>query len=237
MPRPPTTFHWPVYANATFAGLSVLIPLPLVDWLFEEFFRRRILPDIISYRERQVDPAIIETLNKTDGILEQGCVKGCFNLIVLLTYGLLKRLSRKLLYFLTIKEATDRVNLYWHRAFLMDYMLRANHLDTQTSAAIARQAMDEVIETTNTSPLLQLAQQVVTGTRHILRTLRRAWRGKEDEVIEAKRAQMVQQWGNFEVYFKALAERYDQLYQKFKAQQEAEDQTSNNKSNQPNETR
>ena len=32
------SFDWPMYADATFAGLSLLVPIPLLDWVFEQFF-------------------------------------------------------------------------------------------------------------------------------------------------------------------------------------------------------
>ena len=38
-PQPNTTFDWLIYADATFAGLSVLIPIPIIDWIFENIFR------------------------------------------------------------------------------------------------------------------------------------------------------------------------------------------------------
>jgi hypothetical protein len=53
MPQPPAAFDWEVYANATFAGLAVLIPIPLVDWVFEEVFRRRMPAAIITYRNQE----------------------------------------------------------------------------------------------------------------------------------------------------------------------------------------
>jgi hypothetical protein len=129
---------------------------------------------------------------------------------------LLKRISRKIFYFLTIKEATDKVNYYWHQAFLIDHMLTVGHLDNEETARTARQSMDEVLRETTTSPLLQLAQQVTVGTRHVLKTLRRVRRGREDEVVEQKKSQMIQQWADFDDYFAALAVLYDQLYKKIK---------------------
>ncbi len=76
--------------------------------------------------------------------------------------------------------------------------------------------MDEVLRETTTSPLLQLARQVTAGTHHILKTLRRVRRGREDEVVEQKRSQMIQQWAQFDDYLAALAVLYDQTYKKIK---------------------
>ena len=55
-------FDWRIYADATCAGLSVLIPLPFVDTAFETVFRRRIpgtiaraLKSAPSLRQRTLD--------------------------------------------------------------------------------------------------------------------------------------------------------------------------------------
>lgn len=49
-PQPQTAFEWPIYADATFAGLAVLFPIPLLDWALEEYFRRRMPRTIARYR-------------------------------------------------------------------------------------------------------------------------------------------------------------------------------------------
>jgi hypothetical protein len=216
-PEPRTQFDWPIYANATFAGLAILIPIPVVDWAFEEFFRRRIPGSVARRRGRPLAPIIISTLNKND----EGCGSTCLMLPVLGIFMLLKSISRKLLYFLTVKEATDKISYYWHQAFLIDYMLLLNHLDEPESAQIARLAMRQVLKTAATSPLLQLARQIVANTRHILRSLRKARRGAEDEMIAQQKLQMIRRWDDFADYFKALAADYLRAYEEVKIQQDA----------------
>jgi len=220
MTQPRTAFEWPIYANATFAGLSILIPILGVDWLFEEFFRRRIPTAVAKHRGHTLAPFAVRAINKGDPLTGESCLRTCLTLPVILVYGLLKRLSRKLLYFLTIKEATDKISYYWHQAFLVDYMLLVGHLENEESALIARQAMDQVLQTTVTSPLHQLARQVATGTRHILKTLRRAKQGTEDEMVAQKKSLMIEHWGDFETYFKLVAANYEQLYHTIKNREE-----------------
>ena len=205
---PNTEFEWRIYADATFAGLAVLIPIIGLDWAFEEFFRRRMVVSIAKYRGYNLAPFASQSLNTSDST----CLQSCLMLPIILTYGLLKKLSRKILYFLTIKEATDKLSYYWHRAFLIDYMLLVGHLETEDSVLVARQAMDEVLENTITSPLHQLARRVIGSAKHILRTLRRAQKGIEDEVVQQNRSIMVEHWGNFETYLVELATTYHQHY-------------------------
>src|SRR5918997_6943650 len=100
-----TAFDWAIYADATFAGLSVLIPIPLLDWVFEQFFRRRMLPTIAQRQGRQLPPAVRAQLNRSSG----SCLSTCLTAPLVATFWLLKSVSRKLLYFLTIKDATDQL--------------------------------------------------------------------------------------------------------------------------------
>ncbi len=212
-PRPRTSFDWSMYADATLAGLSVLIPIPLLDTVFEAFFRRRMPTGIARSRGRVLPASIQAELRLSSG----SWLKACLTLPLTLTIGLVQRLSRKLLYFLTIKEATEKLSQYWHRAFLLDYMLAAGHLETVASAQVARQAMEQVLATTS-SPLTQLAHHVIAHTRHIWQTLRRARRGHEDDVIAQTRAQLEQRWGDFAGYFEAVAARYEHHYRELHAQ-------------------
>jgi len=50
-----TTLDWRICADATCAGLSVLIPLPLVDLVFETVIRRRIPGAISKVRDREIE--------------------------------------------------------------------------------------------------------------------------------------------------------------------------------------
>src|SRR3712207_1635145 len=108
-PQPRTNFDWARYADATLAGLSVLIPIPFLDTAFERFFRRR-MPTAIARSRGRVLPSPIEAeLRPTS----RNVLRACLTLPLTVTVGLVQRLSRKLLYFLTIKAATDALSQYW----------------------------------------------------------------------------------------------------------------------------
>ncbi|MCB9421261.1 MAG: hypothetical protein H6667_15775 [Ardenticatenaceae bacterium] len=209
---PPTTqFDWQIYADATFAGLSLLIPIPLLDVAFEWFFRRRMARTIARLRGdggRSLSPAVIQEINRDPDAWWQGCLMAPFKLFLLF----LKRLSRKLLYFLTVKEATDQLNFYWHRAFLLDHMVQRGDLDSVETAVPALQAMHIILKTHATSPLVQLAAQILDNVSHVLRTIFR-WlrRGREDEVVQTTRQTMAAHWLDFAAYFAAVAQQYDAL--------------------------
>jgi hypothetical protein len=207
----PAEFDWAIYADATFAGLSVLIPIPLVDMIFEWYFRQRIGPVIGRRNGRPLSSAVIQQLNKGDG-----CLAGCIAWPFKLFFEVLKRISRKILYFLTVKEAADQLSYYWHRAFLLNYMVGRGYLENSVESQAAIDALDEVLDQPDISPLNQLAGSVVSGVSHIFRTLRRARGGEEDEVVKDTRREMASKWSDFSAYFGALTAEYEQIYQELK---------------------
>jgi hypothetical protein len=207
--RPETAFIWAIYADATFAGLSVLIPIPLLDVAFEQIFRRRMPRSIARARSRQLPPDVIRLLNHL------GCSPAALLLFPLwLAFLLLKRLSKKILYFLTVKDAVDSLSYYWHRAFLLDYMMRAGHLDDLARAQQAERALAQTLDSARESPLSTLARQVVRQTS---RVLRRLWsvvrRRREDDVLNAQQATMAATWSRFQSYLEGVAARYQAAYE------------------------
>ncbi|WP_420127142.1 hypothetical protein [Longimicrobium sp.] len=200
-----TAFDWSRYADATLAGLSVLVPIPFMDDAFEAFFRGRIPGAVARARGRTLPDDVRAVLAEGD---DRG---GCATIPLRLTLGLLKRLSRKILYFLTIKSATDRLSHYWSRAFLIDHMMTAGHLESVASARVARQAMDEVLATV-AGPLPRVAGQVIATSRNVWPALRRARRGEEAEEVRQVRSQVEGRWGEAEKDLRSMAARYDAAY-------------------------
>ena len=199
-----TDFDWARYADATLAGLSVLIPIPFVDNAFEAFFRKRIPGAVAHSRGRTLS-------REVRAVLEEDAAGGCATLPARLVIGLFKRLSRKLLYFLTVKQATDRLSHYWYRAFLMDHMLASGHLESTDSARTAHQAMEELLATT-TGPLPRLAQQMVTQMRNVWPALQRARRGEESDEVRQTRNQLERRWNELAEHLGAVAARYNEAY-------------------------
>ena len=212
-PQKTPGFDWAIYADATFAGLAVLIPIPLLDLLVEWVFKRRMPAAIARRHDIDIDWRVVRELNRG----RFGCWPGCLVWPVLLIFEFLKRLYRTVLYFLTIKSATDQLSYYWHRAFLLDHMLRRGDLTaTLDRATVAAHAMDTVLRQSATSPLLQLARQVIDGVSHLLRT---AWgwvrRRQEDEVMVSTRQRMARAWSDFDDYFATIAIEYDAVFEQF----------------------
>jgi hypothetical protein len=209
MTEPRTSFEWSMYADATLAGLSLLVPIPLLDNVSESFFRKRIPKAVAKSRGVILSDEVLEELGRGEGWWA-----GIKGLPKMLTLGLLKALSRKLLYFLTIKDANQQLGYYWLSAFLIDYMIARGHLDSVETAKVARAAMKQVLEGAAT-PMGQISSQVVHRASHVWRTVRRAKEGLKDEVLEAARQEMAAHWHEYGEYLAAAAVRYDAAYQVF----------------------
>lgn len=207
-PQPTTTrFDWSIYADATLAGLSVLVPAPFVDDALEGYFRKRMPRRIAAARGRTL-PDEVEAELREEG---SGWGAALLRMPVTLTVGLVKRISRKVLYFLTVKAATDALSHYWHRAFLLDHALAAGHLENAASARIARRAMDGVLTKTS-GPLRQLARQLVTRVQDVPQLLRRAREGHEEEAMRQASGPLEEQWEENAGYLKTVAARYDEAF-------------------------
>ncbi len=203
---PDEKFEWPLYVDATLAGLAILIPIPLLDLLFEWIFKRRMPQAIAKRNGRTLSPETVRQLNRSSF----SCL-GCLLWPLELVWLLLKRTYRTILYFLTVKEATDKLSYYWHRAFLLDLMMARGDLNGTEESALAAEALHQVLDNLTTSPLTQLAQQVVANVRHIFRSSWRWLRRKqEDEMMAETRSQMANAWRDLSAYFAQVAVRYEQ---------------------------
>jgi hypothetical protein len=138
---------------------------------------------------------------------------------VTLIIQFIKRLYRTVLYFLTVKSAADRLSYYWHRAFLLDYMIRRGDLDGVAQAELATAALERVLAHTVASPITQLAQQIVSGMSHALRAAWRWLRRREDAAVESAREMMARSWTDIGGYLEQTAQAYETTLRELQAEQ------------------
>ena len=204
-----TEFDWLIYADATFAGLSLLLPIPFVDGLLEAYFRRRMPGDIARRRGRALPIQSNRAVNRQRATWWPGCLLWPAQAVVYL----IRNLWRTLVYILTVYDTSEKLSYYWHRAFLLDYAIGRGDLDTPARAETAAVALHRVLETTQTSPLLNLAQEIVQQARSRIGALARAlFRGaRRQKTPEAKATVNILEarWAEFRDYLLELAGRYD----------------------------
>jgi len=203
-------FDWRVYADATCAGLSALIPIPLVDLTFERSFRRRMPAAIARVHGRKLRPEERTRLGRSGSRLLS--VAGCLMLPLAGARYLARVVWRKVVYVLAVADAAGLVSAYWHRAYLMDHMIRAGHLDPGADADWALVVFSRVLDEADTSPLIGLARQVASASRRIGGLLLRARRQDSPGVTETLGEILRSHWGAAEGSLRAVALRYNELY-------------------------
>jgi hypothetical protein len=104
--------------HAVLVGLTPLIPVPLLDDLAKNYFRRRMVRGLSAAAGRSLGEKELDALAAER---ERGCLGGC--LVAALVYPL-KAVFRKVFYFLEWKRAVDLASRTYHFGYLVAYALR-----------------------------------------------------------------------------------------------------------------
>ena len=104
-----------IITHAVLIGLTPLIPLPVLDDIVKSFFYRGLVRSLATAQHLSLSAAEIETLAEEQG---QGCLNGC--LFGVFEY-LLKRLVRKIIFFLEWQRAIDLATHAYYTGYLIDH--------------------------------------------------------------------------------------------------------------------
>jgi hypothetical protein len=204
-------FDWRVFADATCAGLSMLVPVPLVDIFFERIFRRRIPGTIGRVREKTIASEVRAELGRPVEA-PSSFVSGCLWLPIKVGKYILTRLWRKIIYIFTVKDAAVALAEYWHRAYLIDHMTRGGHLSPEADTDLAIDVFNRVLREIDPSPLFVLAERTVDSAKHVFRLLLRARKLGAVEVMRSFGDLLESQWDMAEARFWETAIRYNEMY-------------------------
>jgi len=205
-----TIFDWRIYADATCAGLTALLPIPFLDLAFETYFRRRMPETIAKVRRREQAVGARRRLGR--GIGHFLTLEGCLAVPIGVVLYIVKKIWRKLVYVLAIADATSMVSAYWQRAYLLDHIITAGHagpdVDWQRSAAV----FENVLEQTDTSPLMGLARQTVSSVHRVFRLLILSRRHGAAEETESLSGILRSHWDAAEGSLRQIALNYNEEY-------------------------
>lgn len=131
--------------HAVLVGLTPLIPVPLLDDVVKNYFRRRMVRGLAAASGRDLSDADLDALASEQ---ERGCLTGC--LYTVLVYPL-KAIFRKVFYFLEIKRAVDLASRTYHFGYVISYALRpraggASPLDLYGAKAVNEAAQAACLE-------------------------------------------------------------------------------------------
>jgi len=138
MPRRRVAHH------AVLVALAGLIPFPFVDTWIQRRLRAELVAQLGRHHDQPLDATQVRTLSADRANLLLGCVVG-------VVWWPIKKLFRKIIYVLTIKDAIDAASDTWLQGEMVGRALRAGALPEQAEGV--RTAMDAAMKTHARSPL------------------------------------------------------------------------------------
>jgi hypothetical protein len=153
--------------HAVLVGLTPLIPVPVIDDLAKNHFRKRLVRSLAAANGRTLSEAELDALAAER---ERGCLSGC--LLTALVYPL-KAVFRKVFYFLEWKRAADLTSRTYHFGYLVDYATRrrgdaASALDLRGARAV-NEAIQAVCREAPVKPLEVAVGGTFRKSRRVLR--------------------------------------------------------------------
>ncbi len=155
-----------IILHAVLAGLTPLIPVPLVDDVVKRYFQRRMVRKLAAAHRRRLNDADVESLADDQ---DSGCLSGCLTTVLLVP---LKAIFRKIFFFLEWKRAVDIVSRNYYQGFLIDYALSQNFL-TERSPKDIRAAIDFVLSQLTTSLIDRSVKGIFNQSQTVLRNAAR----------------------------------------------------------------
>ena len=149
MPKPDLGGQRAIRTYAVLCALTPLIPLPFVDDIARAYFRRRLVRSLASARGLVLPEAGVRTLADPP---ERGCLMGC--LVAPPLYAM-KKLFRKIFYFLEWKRAVDTASETYHFGSLVDHAFERRWPAPAgpVEATRLRAAIESVLARRGTSPI------------------------------------------------------------------------------------
>jgi hypothetical protein len=203
-------FDWRIYADGTLAGLTALIPLPLVDLAFESTFRRRMPMAIARVRGREIRP--LDRIRLSRGHGRFFSLEGCVAIPIAAGRYVIRRMWRKVIYVFAIADAATLISAYWHRAYLLDHMIRSGHLERDADTVWAAEVFQQVLREADTGPLVGLAREVISASHRAFGLLIRARHRGAAPTTEALGEIVRSHWSTAEQSLRRVAVRYNELY-------------------------
>ena len=175
---------------AVLTGLTPLIPVPVLDDVVKGYFRRRLVRARAAARGRALGEAEVAALSDEGG---DGCLRGC--VVQALVYPL-KKIFRKVFFFLEWKRAADLTSRTYHQGYLLDYALSSPDLLGARSAADLKRAIDSVCREAPIKPLEAAVGAAFRGSKGVVSSaaglLARAVRGRGGGALRPDREQVAE---------------------------------------------
>lgn len=145
-----------IVSHSVLAGLTPLIPIPIVDDLARVYFVRRLVRKLAAANGYKVSEEEIKILADER---DSGCLRGCAIATLLLPF---KLIFRKVFFFLEWKRAIDTASHVYYQGYLVDCSLMEGWCVPvgHRSFLEVRAAIDSVLGRLNTSVI----ERAIRGT-------------------------------------------------------------------------
>lgn len=173
-----------VATHSAIAGLCPLIPVPFVDDMIIRRISRSMFTSLFEAHGHQLEPAGAKVLGKTPA----GWVRGAATSVALMP---LKRLVRKVVYVLAIKDCADVASAVFHDGWLLAHLLERAPDATQQRLtdprylAKVRKAMQKTYRDIDPAPLRRALVGAFLGARvgasHAIKAVRAMQRKGEGQ--------------------------------------------------------
>ena len=182
--------------SSLLVGMTPLVPVPLLDDWAGDVLRRRLAADLAQHHGAVIPSADLEilALGKRE-ITASGCLKGCATSALGLAHKLVlkifRKLARKILFFLTVKDCVDTFSRAFHEGYLLRHALASGLVEPRPAVA-TRRAIESTLDEIDTRVFERHAGKILRGgfraVRHgarqlweLLATWRRS--AEDDEVL------------------------------------------------------
>jgi hypothetical protein len=173
-----------IVTHAVLAGLTPLIPIPILDDLAKSYFKRRLVRSLAKSKEVGITEKDVRQLIDD----QEGCLKGCALGTVLFP---LKLIFRKTFYFLEWKRAVDTASLTYHQGLLLNYALEQGWFPPFRDSARVRAAVDAVCREAGTGPvnkavgmaMRQSRTALTSGAELLKKSMQRSGVRRDDEKV------------------------------------------------------
>lgn len=153
-----------IVTYSVLVGLSPLVPVPFVDDWLKNYFRRRMVRSLAASHGQMFSDETVSLLADEAG--GGGCVLGCLTMLV---FYPLKKLFRKVFYFLEWKRAVDLTSHTYHFGYLLNFALREGYLKSDTNDFESiRKAFDEVCTDTSIKPIETVVGKTFQQTKGLI---------------------------------------------------------------------
>jgi uncharacterized protein (DUF697 family) len=181
-----------IITHSVLIGLTPLIPIPIVDDLVKSYFQRTLLRRLARAHGVELNKEEVYKLTADRG----GCLSGCVGTILIYP---IKKIFRKLLFFLEIKRMVDLTSISFHQGYLLDYALQQKLIKSPNSKDVTeiKVALDAACKESSIKPVEKIIGSTYKQSKNLLltgaRTIERAFKNLTSRPDETQVEEIVRE--------------------------------------------